>query len=200
MYTEILKVIAERTTVEKYINEAVLRDGLGWDIDAAEKNLNKNFIEEMRALMIEYGLTDEDSIILFLVTISHECGGGTNLIEIGTLQYYETHGYSDTNCGSGLIQLTADTQITFLNYILNKTDDEIEIQIINGLLRGEEEIEIQINDEEKTTIYTNNAMFIAEYYPIESAIWYWCKNNDRITVDGSSRSIIIPTHRGRIEK
>ena len=58
-------------------------------------------------------------------------------------------------------------------------DDEVEKLMIEELLRDEEEIEVQNNNGE-TTI----TLFVAENYPIESAIWYWCKNNDRIVVDG----------------
>lgn len=143
----------------------------------------------MRLLMLLYGLIDEESIELFLVTISHESERGTRLIERGNLQYFLENGYDDTNCGTGLIQLTAGTQNTFLNYILNNSQDEIEKQIIEGLLRGEEEIKIQLNNGDVTTVYTNKALFIASFYPMESAIWYWCKNNDRIQVDGSGKSI-----------
>lgn len=178
----------EMNILEKYVNEESLT-ALGWNVDNVEVMLGDNFIEEMRLLMLLYGLTDEESIGLFLVTISHESGDGENLIEQGDLLYYLQHGYNDTNCGTGFIQLTAEAQDTFLQYILNNTKNNIEKQIIEGLLRGEEDITIQLNNGELVTVSTNKTLFIAGNYPMESAVWYWCKNNDRITVDGTRKSI-----------
>lgn len=172
MYKEIEEEynrILERILIQKYINEDVLRDGLGWDIEAAKENINDNFIEEMQELMLEYGLTDERSIILFLITITKECDHGKSMIEYGDETYYDDKSYSAEEKGAGLLQLTTyEIQMKFLEYITGREEGADFDDLLEDMSPAE---------------------YISTHYPTESALWYWCVYDEKITFNGENYSI-----------
>ena len=195
VYTEIEKVIAERTAekviMEGYVNEEFLSEKLGWELDKINPLLGVNYIEDMRTLMLEYGLTDEKSIIFFLMTISIECQNGQYMLERRGEDEFEGLSYTYNTRGAGLIQLTGPDQKAFLEYILERTEDEAEQEILNNYIEG------FVNCEKPDashpcdcTVTEPNivADYIAENYPIESALWYWCVQN-KASIDGEDLSL-----------
>ncbi len=163
-----IKVQVRLEFLKIYVNENTLTE-LGWDIDAAKKNIDENFIEEMRELMLEYGLTDEKSIILFLITITQECHGGRSMLEYGNEEYFDGQNYSDSEKGAGLLQLTLEAnQIAFLKYITGRTEEEGFDDLLGSKSMAE---------------------YISINYPIESALWFWCVYDDKITFNGEHHSI-----------
>lgn len=193
VYTEIEKVIAERTTVEKYINERALCDGLGWDIEIAKANLGDNFIEDMRVLMMEYGLTDEESITFFLFTISIECNKGKYMLEQRSIDQFDGLKYTPNTCGAGLIQLTGPDQKEFLEYLISNTEDEKEKKILNSYIAGFKNYNKPDSKNPCDCTFKNpDLLSVAEYisvnYPIESALWYWCVYK-KAEIDGELYSL-----------
>lgn len=188
VYTEIEQAITERSIVEKYVNEDVLRDVLGWNIEAAKINLNDNFIEDMRSLMLEYGLTDEKSIILFLMTSTHECSKGNSMTELYNDNWFDDKPYTINTRGVGLIQITGSNQKIFLQYVYDHSDDENEKAIleeyINGFINSERPSKQNPCDNTVIINGQNVCEYIASNYAIEASLWYWCNNTNKILIDG----------------
>lgn len=179
---------AEKAIVEKYINEVVLRDVLGWDIDAAKKNLSENFIEDMKALMLEYGLTDERSIILFLMTSTHECSKGCTMTELYDDNWFANKSYTINTRGAGLIQVTGSNQKSFLQYVYDHSDDDNEKNILDQYIKGFENSDNPSKEnpcDNKVIINGQNVCeYIASNYAIEASLWYWCNYTKKIIIDG----------------
>ncbi len=155
--------------LERYINEEFLSGALDWDLEQTKINLGENYIEDMRALMLEYGLTDERSILLFLITVTYESDHGRGMTEYGNEEYINEQSYSEDEKGAGLIQLTfKENQTAFLKYITGITSDGAMEDLLDGM---------------------SSAEYIAKNYPIESALWFWCVYDDKVTFDGRNSSI-----------
>lgn len=60
--------------LEKYVNEEVLTEVLGWDVEVLKTEYGDNFVEDLRMGMLEGGIVDEASILYFLATIGVESG------------------------------------------------------------------------------------------------------------------------------
>lgn len=65
---------------QRYVNEDIL-EALGWNLEAVRASFGDDFIEKMGRLMLQYGMTDERSVSMFLMTCTHECGRGMAKLE-----------------------------------------------------------------------------------------------------------------------
>ena len=183
----------EMEILEKYVNENVLGEVLGWDLDAAKVNLGDNFIEDMRALMLEYGLTDERSIILFLMTSTHECSRGCSMTEFYDDNWFDNKSYTINTRGAGLIQVTGSNQQSFLQYVYDHSDDDNEKAVLEQYLKGFENSDEPSKEnpcDNKVIIDGQNVCeYIASNYAIEASLWYWCNNERKIIIDGDGVTI-----------
>ena len=185
--------------LEVYINDKTLME-LEWDLMLVDSGLGVNYIEDMRALMLEYGLTDEDSITFFLMTISIECQYGQFMLEQRDEDKFAGLSYTYNTRGAGLIQLTGPDQREFLKYILERTEDEEEKDILNRYIENFVDIDLSedneiwdnpletLNENEQDVQLLPVADYIAQNYPIESALWYWCVYK-KAEIDGEFYSL-----------
>lgn len=171
---------AELATLNQYVNEEAF-SGMGWNLSIFYNTYGNDAIEVLKNQMYKYGITDTISICMFLATLGAESGDGEKLLEGLPLAPDAT--YTERTRGAGLIQITGKDQKAFLEYIqstLSNADPMYtQIQnVLNGyplqwpkvtIYKGTpNEKTIEICDNNK-----NVTEFIAQYYPIESAAWYW---------------------------
>ena len=173
----------EYELLQKYVSEEVLEQ-LGWtDINAAKQNFGENFIEELRIAMMKVGIVSETSIKMFLTTITHECGRGLFTIEDVNSNGI-TGNYTYDTRGAGLIQLTGLTQKSFFDYLQqNNIGDQEAIAIYLATFQTEGEQIIELPEGLSPTEY------IAKYYSIDAAVWFWAIMADRIEVNGQFMTI-----------
>jgi hypothetical protein len=103
-----------------------------------------NYLFDERKQTVKYisvkkknNITNEDSIKLFLITISHEGGKGTGILENGDEDYFEEKpSYTINTRGAGLIQVTGSSQYDLLDYLIKHTSDETEIEKLEMLRDG----------------------------------------------------------------
>lgn len=188
MKREYENVLQENEMLDAYITEDVLKE-LGWDIDQAQENLGNDFIERLRINMMKANITNEDSIKLFLITISQESGGGRAILEEGNEEYFEgMSSYTINTRGAGLIQVTGSSQHDLLNYLIEHTSDETEIDNLNKFLDGYTDLDKKC-DNSAIVDNMNVAEYIAANYSVESSVWYWSYYEERITIQGKEISI-----------
>ena len=188
MKREYENVLQENQTLDTYITEDVLKT-LGWDIDQARENLGEDFIQRLKINMMKAGITNEDSIKLFLVTISHESGNGAAMLENGDEDYFEQMSlYTINTRGAGLIQVTGSSQYDLLDYLINHASDETEIENLEMLRDGYTYLDGKC-DNLVTVDNMSAAEYIAANYSIESAVWYWSYYEGRITIQEEPVSI-----------
>lgn len=201
-YTEIIN---NNHILETYLNDETLME-LGWNLSQVDSKLGVNYVEDMRKLMLEYGLTNEESIIFFLYTISIECQNGLFMLEQGNADYFSGQSYTINTRGAGLIHLTGPDQKEFLEYLLANTENEEEKEILNSYITGfvnyeepdsEHPCDCIVNDPNLPTV----AEYIAENYPIESALWYWCVYK-KIEIGGKSFTLneCINIYNGKVDE
>ena len=98
-------------------------------------------------------------------------------------------GYTISTRGAGLIHVTGKTQKTFMEYLYHTLPDGTERKEVENYLKGYTE------DAEKNSINTYGSAtdFIAENYVIESAIWFWSVNTEKVATfdDGEKTNITI---------
>jgi len=169
---------AELATLNQYVNEEAF-SGMGWNLSAFYNTYGNDAIEVLKNQMYKYGITNTISVCMFLATLGAESGDGRELIE-GRKDFTDCF-YTERTKGAGLIQLTGNDQKKFLEYIfltLEPSDPlytEID-NIIQNFKERTKTIYIGTNKETKGTECDNIvdvSAFISEYYPIESAAWYW---------------------------
>ena len=151
---------------DRVLQESVLVNVLGWDMENIDENLGENFFEDLRSELLRWEITDATSIMIYLVTISHESICGTNLCETVPIPEYAR--YTRETRGAGLIQVTGETQLAFLKFLrerggLPAEHEEIVKLLIKGLENNNTAVEGLISPTE----------FIATYYPTESSLWFW---------------------------
>ena len=102
-------------------------------------------INHINAVLKKYGITNMDSIRLFLATCGHESELGERTIErLNSDGTVAGHGYTPLDRGAGYIQLThRDTHLKFL-------------KSVNDSYTGQK-----------------TAEYIANNYPWEAAAWFW---------------------------
>ena len=177
----------EEKLLELYIREDTLI-ALGWNLDMIDPRLGENYIEDMRALMLEYGLTDERSIILFLMTSTHECSWGRKMTELYNDNWFDDKSYTINTRGAGLIQVTGSNQKSFLQYVYDHSDDDNEKNILYQYITGFENSDNPSKEnpcDNKVIINGQNVCeYIASNYAIEASLWYWCNYTEKIIIDG----------------
>lgn len=180
LYEEIEKeynrIIERNQYIQRYINEDFLRN-MGFDFEALGID---NFVVELKSGMIQYGITGEASIHMFLSTCMAETGG-TDLLEI-----YNHNG----DAGSGLIQVTGDAQYHFLVEIQKRYEEgSEEYQLIKDLLSG---FQFEYDEygyiteyegyKQPADITISPSEYIAEKYPVESAVWFWGEYGEKCII------------------
>lgn len=203
---EIRKEMAERREIMKemkyiyrYVNEKALKDiNETWDMATLQERYDGRFFEVLQKEMYEVGITDERSILMFLSTIGTECWYGTGLTEKYDERYFDKKDYTMSTRGAGLIHVTGKTQENFMKYLYNtlpegeerdavkKYLDEYEIISENGIKKTNnryETTEPYINEDgepDERPIYASE--FIADNYSIESAVWFWGINKEKVAI------------------
>ncbi len=165
--------------IEEYINESFLRE-IGFDIEALGI---EDFVVELKRGMIQYDITGETSIQMFLATCMSETGGRD-------LREREN---DNGDAGAGLIQLTGDAQNVFLEIIQLRYDSESEEYKLIEAIRSGFEYDIEhnyIGYHQPADVTVSPSEYIAENYPIESAAWCWGGYNGKCIVytDATDRS------------
>ena len=111
---------------------------LGWI------NADESFAKRLNDSMQLYGITDKNSIALFIATMSAESEYGIYTAEIGNEAYFNKGGYTTNTRGAGYIQITgASTHRSFLDSVGDHYSG------------------------------SNTAQYIADNYAIEASTWYW---------------------------
>ncbi len=123
-----------------------------------------NFVVELKRGMIQYNITDEESIQMFLANCMVETGG-TDLLEINK---------NNGDAGSGLIQVTGEAQYRFLKMVLARYEEgSPEWEEIKAICRDFEDANgnyVGYNSTNNSGVTPKD--YIAEHYPIESAVWF----------------------------
>ena len=177
--TVINNIIKPYTTLVSYVNEDVF-SALDWDMKAARDSLGDGFLVELRLKMLDADITSEMSVISFLATITHECGGGSKLLEIMN----DNSSYDKAASGAGIIQVTGPTQRSYLKYLERITEDEEEKAIISALISGYDESGYHWDKDDMEGL--TPAKYIADKHPIDSAIWCWGINNIFESCEGNT--------------
>lgn len=134
---------------------------------------NGDIFEQLRLSMYQAGITSERSVLMFLCTIGVESGYGERTIEYEYKEGYNDKSYTFETRGAGLIQITGETQISFLQYIKTVIDDKNKINEIDNYINGSRIRKNANGQEQVYNVYGNIAQYIADNYAIESATWYW---------------------------
>ncbi len=113
----------DMAVLEKYVNEEVLTEVLGWDVDVLKAEYGENFVEDLRMGMLEGGIVDEASILYFLATIGVESGAITDGEEIFLEQRsgseYDGLLYKENTRGAGPMQITGGGNTGRIYYIFD---------------------------------------------------------------------------------
>lgn len=206
-------VVEDWETLCRYVNEETF-EKMGWDVEKFKSVYREDAIEQLREYMYQYGITNRYSVCMFLATLGEESGEGSELkegkgvkeegeeSEEKNKEIFKNDIYGYHTRGAGLIQLTGETQKHFLEYLYS----------VNGDIGIKEKIDtfkitdIVINGKpkEKYDHPENITDYIAKYYPIESAVWYWAeyKKCEYFTNYANEKKIAMPLNEyvNKIEK
>lgn len=169
------------SVLDRYVNERVF-EAMGWDVKKFKNTYGDDAIEKLKEYLFQYGITDPYSVCMFLATIGIESGDGRAKLEEKNPPAKAT--YTKNTKGAGLIQVTGFDQKAFLKYIEAEMKKEGSTREDKYLLTRIQELIarypknpsiITINGEDKEVCEHPDdiAGFIATYFPIESAAWYW---------------------------
>lgn len=163
--------------INKYVNEDTFCEiNPEWknNMDIFKEVYSEDVFAQLRANMYKYGITDETSVLMFLSAIGEESQYGSRVTERYTQKYLEDKSYTVNTRGAGLIQITGETQKTFLEYIYEMTEDENEKEIVKKYIDGYEKVGEKIDN-----TYGSATDFVAHNYAVESATWFWAKNKEK---------------------
>ncbi|OPZ89759.1 MAG: tRNA nuclease WapA precursor [Firmicutes bacterium ADurb.Bin419] len=130
------------------------------------------FVKKLNDALVRYGITDKDSIALFMATMAEESGWGKYTIEQGSDSYFAGKKYGKNGRGAGYIQITwRDTHLKFLKSMGDN---------FSG---------------------ADTAQYIADHYPMEAAAWFWSNEaktgegnlNAYVNKNGSNLGIFLIT-------
>ena len=183
-------IIKDYMLLRTYVSEKFLEQ-LGWtDMDAAKANFGEDFLDDLRNAMMKADIVSEASVKVFLITMTHETRKGLSPLEDGDESYFATQSYTQNTRGAGLMHVSKETQKDFLIYICKIIDDEEMKSDIQHLIDG---YVYTTNGKYDNVNITSEGLtaseFIAKYYSIESAIWFWTLNYQKIKVNGESASL-----------
>jgi len=151
------------------------------NMDAFKELYGENVLREIGQSLYEYGVTDETSVMMFLSMIGTETKYGLCIGE-------EKNGLSDrtyqsnrdksgipiisSDVGVGLAQVTGDSQQYFIRDLYLSSNSQAEKSRIENYFGVSGDYFENLKSYEAPEL-ENAAGFIYEYYPIESAAWYW---------------------------
>lgn len=166
-----LKYIDKVKGIVIYVTDKTFAD-MGWSKNDYENTFGKDFIEQMRKCMFRDGITNVNSIAMFLSNIGAETGDGTEILEKGDETYFNKHGYTTNTRGFGIIQVSVENQELFVKYLLNNEKDQNKLKDLEDYLKGYTT---------KKGLYSNDVIingksaseYLGENYPIESGTWFW---------------------------
>jgi RHS repeat-associated protein len=108
------------------------------------RKISGTFVKKLNDTLNKYGITDIESIRLFMATMAAESGWGANTLEQGSKAYFAKKKYKKTERGAGYIQIT--WRATHLKFLKTMNDS------FSGV---------------------DTATYIANNYALEAAAWYW---------------------------
>lgn len=151
------------------INEQVFTD-LGIDLEKFKSAYGEDALKEVQQCMIDFDIKDKTSIAMFLATMTIESGYGTKILEVGR----GSQDYTEAVKGAGMLQITGETQQTFLEHVI-KTETDPELlnkakQYYNGFVMYNGKT---CRDNNIVIDNQSCAEFIANEYPIYSSVWFW---------------------------
>lgn len=169
------------SVLDRYVNERVF-EAMGWNVEKFKNTYEDDAIEKLKEYLFQYGITDPYSVCMFLATIGVESDDGGAKLEKKNPP--DTATYREHTKGAGLIQVTGFDQKAFLEYIKAEMEKKESTREDKYLLTRIDDILIKypnpwptVEIDGKDEPYCDNpedvANFIATYFPIESAAWYW---------------------------
>ena len=186
-----MQKMREMKYINKYVNpETLVLINERWTGETLTEKYGDTFFSDLRESMYKAGIIDERSILMFLSSIGVESEYGTRCTE----RYNEGgvvvgEGYTMNTRGAGLIQVTGKTQKTFMEYLCHTLPEGAERKEVENYLKG------YIEDAEGKSINTYGSAtdFIAKNYAIESAIWFWSVNTEKVATfkDGEKTDLTI---------
>ncbi|WP_300916392.1 hypothetical protein [Bacteroides acidifaciens] len=167
--------------LDRYVSEEIF-EKMGWNVEIFKKTYGDDVIDKLKEYMYQYGITNSHSICMLLATLGTESGDGSALLE--NRSTFDKLTYRENTKGAGLMQVTGFDQKEFLEYLENemmrpdsKREDKYLLTKVQEYLEGYPDPfpTVIINGKEKKVCVNSKdvAGFIAEYYPLESAAWYW---------------------------
>jgi len=121
----------ESKILEYYVNEKTLT-ALGWDMQLFKESYGNNALNRLRQVMFEMRIMNPESIKMFIATMDHESKHGALAIEIAK----SGDGYTETTRGAGLIQVTAESQKAFFEYLYRTLPEGNEKKEIGNYING----------------------------------------------------------------
>lgn len=172
--------------IDELVNEKVFKKinpAWGNNIKTFKKNYGQNVFKKLRKFMRQYGITDRKSILMFIATIGTETWYGLYITEYCKDKKVTSKYYEYNTRGVGLVQITGSAQWDFLKYMRSKEPD--------GSKKAKE-LDRYINafykNGARTCCKLNAAEYIAEHYPIESAMWVWNANTQNISIQKDGKN------------
>lgn len=169
--------------IDKYLDEELLTE-IGFDVEKMKEVYGPNVLEELKQMMLDAGIDNEYSVAIFIATMAIESAYGT-----AKLEYADGGGtYTGNVKGAGLLQVTGETQKIFLESLLEtetdpKLREKIEIycenfHTIDESSKKNDNIALTVDSGKYYEILEGKtcAEFIAEEYPVYSAVWFWKEN------------------------
>ena len=186
-----MQKMREMKYINKYVNpETLVLINERWTGETLTEKYGDTFFPDLRESMYKVGITDERSVLMFLSSIGVESEYGTRCTE----RYNEGgvvvgNGYTMNTRGAGLIQVTGKTQKTFMEYLYHTLPEGAERDEVEKYWNG------YTKDAEGNSINTYGSAtdFIAKNYAIESAIWFWSVNTEKVATfkDGEKTDLTI---------
>lgn len=167
--------------LSRYVSEEIF-EAMGWNVETFKATYGRDVIEKLKECMYQYGMTNRYSICMFLATIGTESADGGALVERKNPSDNAT--YTKETKGAGLMQVTGFDQKEFLEYLKaemlkpeSKREDKYLLTKVQECLDGYTDpcpkVIIAGKEVNRCDNSEDVAGFIAENYPIESAVWYW---------------------------
>lgn len=157
-------------------------------------NLDEDSLAELNQVLLEYGITSPEEISHFLAQATIETGAGRYLTELGSEEYFRSHGYSAGTRGAGYFHLTHEYgQMAFATWMMKKYVPELALtDYVSPADHGKDDIalcyyqalQLAANLKLDVSAYSRivynasspvvtGADYIAHAFAWESAAYYW---------------------------
>lgn len=161
-----------------YVNEDFMKKiSSSWTTTELEKYYNVDIYGYLKSQMFRAGIVNEQSIKMFLTTVVMESKNGSKLSEQYDKGYFDDKSYEMNTRGAGLIQVTGETQIYFLEHLLEiLPENDPNRNEISKYKEKYIKFKKQISKDKIIDAYDNEldaTEFIKTNYSIEAAIWFW---------------------------